>query len=198
MPSKPLIFLPSDVAIVRITSRGLYRSILCSYIRWVKKVLVFISIALLILSEGSVAAENQCSQLLETPHRLLNSLPPHVREITGKSPSPKQSNCLNAVAYWHGWARGFTVWKSRKLKAILNDRKKVRKIKSSEKAQWGDIVVFRLGSKDKILHAAIFLTPNWLWQKEDDSKDSVWKVIALKEVFKEYESLNVEFYRPKY
>lgn len=126
---------------------------------------------------------------------LFDALPSHVRAITNTYAKCSGANCHNAASYWHHLSQDLQLVGWRELQKNLSNTQKFRKLPKKESPKFGDIVVFRLGPQDTILHSAIYLSEKSLWQKEGDSKDFPWKVTSADAVRADYEGLVVEYYR---
>lgn len=126
---------------------------------------------------------------------IFDALPSHVRVITDTHASCSGPNCHNAVSYWHKLSQDLTLIGWRDLQRHLSNPKKFRRLKKNESPRFGDVIAFRFGPKDTILHSAIYLSEKSLWEKEGDSSTQPWRVTASEEVHKEYEGLVVEYYR---
>lgn len=134
-------------------------------------------------------ASEKCSKLLS------QKLPAHVEAITNTFPLTSGPNCHNAVAYWHGLVDEFRPVTGRELETWLSNRKIFRKLRAAEPLMIGDVIVFRLGPHDLILHSSIYLSPRRFWQKEGDWKEAGWQVTPSAPVYREYEGLITEGYR---
>ncbi len=146
---------------------------------------------MLLLLLWNLGYATECPQLLLA--LLVKKYPPQIQSLP-RSLSINGPNCHNSSLIWHNIVDELREVTSTEM--IEHLKHNFIKLDENATKKWGDIIVFRFGPDDPILHSAIYLDPNTLWQKPGYLKSELWETIGFEQVADEYHGYTIiEYYR---